>query len=70
MGSIAGGGKDGLPKIQPLKQLQAPANVTTQGGPLASSDQSSQLRAQFAQALAKLQQGSPQGPSGNPWRLF
>jgi hypothetical protein len=53
-----------------LKQLQAPANVTTQGGPLASSDQSSQLRAQFAQKLAELQRGTPQGPSGNPWRLY
>jgi hypothetical protein len=70
MGSIAGGGKDGLPKIQPLKQLQAPANVTTQGGPLASADQSNQLRQQFAQRLAELQRGTPQGPSGNPWRLY
>jgi len=71
MGSIAGGGKEGLPKIQPLKQLQAPGNVTTEGGPLASNTMSKQMIDQYRQQLAALQnQAPPQAPAGNPWRLF
>jgi hypothetical protein len=72
MGSIAGGGKDGMPKIQPLKQLQAPGNVTTEGGPLASNAMSAQLNEQARRALSQLmnQAPPPQAPSGNPWRLF
>ena len=60
MTAFGGGGAAAAPKLQPLKQMQAPANAVTEGGPLANAVQSDEARARFAKAIRALQ-------SGNPW---